>query len=117
MIAINTFNNINNNTATLLENLSLQSFGGGAFGYSINKSAAIKYIDYININGITRAIDYIFLKTDEPYRLNPSIIITEHYCDGNIDTDIQYNYDSLEFIDRKICKSIISKNNTNILGI
>jgi len=106
MIAINTFNNINNNTATLLENLSLQSFGGGAFGYSINKSAAIKYIDYININGITRAIDYIFLKTDEPYRINPSIIITEHYCDGKIDTNIQYDYDSLEFTRNKMIQVI-----------
>ena len=78
-----------------------KSGGGGTFCYSINKNAAKKYIDYIDKNGIKYAMDcfMVYPKNIESYEVNPLLVISEHTFDAPvIDTDIQSQYDCLEFL-------------------
>jgi GR25 family glycosyltransferase involved in LPS biosynthesis/glycosyltransferase involved in cell wall biosynthesis len=95
------FKTITEETPTItLQKLNANRSGGGAFCYSIHKNAAKKYIDYIDKNGIKYAIDYVMLFAEnvESYEVNPLLVISEHTFDAPvIDTDIQSQYDCLEF--------------------
>jgi GR25 family glycosyltransferase involved in LPS biosynthesis len=74
---------------------------GGTFAYSINKEGAKKLIDYIESNGIKHGIDYLMKITPtlNISEIQPLLLISEWYEDRNktIDTDIQTNYESLDF--------------------
>lgn len=80
-------------------NTSLVKSMGGAFGYIINKMAAIKLLEYINLTGMTNAIDTMQQKMADScniYYCYPHIVYTECWGINNqIDTDIQVVYDSL----------------------
>jgi GR25 family glycosyltransferase involved in LPS biosynthesis len=76
---------------------------GGLFGYLLNKSGSEKIINYIKSNGIKNGIDYLLYTKYEDinlhhYEINPRLIFSD-YVDykNNIDSDIQYNYDSFIF--------------------
>jgi hypothetical protein len=79
------------------ENLDMQLFIGGFFGYVINKSGAEKLVSFIKKNGIKHGIDYLPKKYGEEIGLVqkacvPSLIHTD-YVDMNncVDSDIQYD--------------------------
>jgi GR25 family glycosyltransferase involved in LPS biosynthesis len=78
----------------------LQSiFVGGTFAYSINKEGARKMIEYIEINGIQHGIDYVMkIAPVECVECIPHLVFSEWCEDGKqIDTDIQTNYESMEW--------------------
>jgi len=96
---IDDFNNINNDTVFILEDSN--KYSSGLFCYSINKPAAIKYIEHINKNSIRNALD-VFIECNKITTIsiiNPSLVISSFVYDLVGDTNIQYDYDSLEFID------------------
>ena len=74
---------------------------GGTFSYSINKNGANKIINYIERNGIKKAIDTTIKDTDNLhiYELQPHIIHSDWCVPGQppIDTDIQRNFEKLNF--------------------
>lgn len=71
-------------------------FGTGFFGYVISRVGAQKCVDYIEANGITRAIDCIpqMDKTIKRFATTPNLIQTPIYGPGttDTDTDIQNDY-------------------------
>jgi len=84
-----------------VEHLNHELYIGGTFAYSINKIGAQKMIDYIEKNGIKHGIDYVMKIVPDlnRYELQPLIVMSEWNEDASkqIDTDIQTNYDSLDF--------------------
>ena len=88
------------------QHLQIESFNnplyiGGFFGYMLSKSAAQKLLQYIETNGIRHGIDYLI-------KINPNLkikecrphIIFSDWVDSNnsnVDTDIQKDYDALQF--------------------
>jgi len=91
----------NNNQIIYTRNLNRNLFIGGTHLYSINKKTAIKLIEYIDRNGINVAIDdYLFKCVDiNLYESIPHLSISEwqNKNNNNIDTDIQNNYNCLDF--------------------
>ena len=84
-----------------VEPLNKNLYIGGTFAYTINKIGAQKLLTYIAENGIKHGIDYLMkiapgLNLQE---LQPLIVWSDWYEDKGkpIDTDIQTNYDSLDF--------------------
>jgi GR25 family glycosyltransferase involved in LPS biosynthesis len=71
----------------------------GLYGYLITKKGADKMIKYISENKIKRAIDSIYSETFPYIKLvNEYLVFTPSYqLNGNIETDIQLNYDKLLF--------------------
>lgn len=72
----------------------------GAFGYIITKEACRMLIRYLNKNGINRAIDHSGLYTNcvDMFEINKYIVSASAYqIHNNRDTDIQLNYDCLNF--------------------
>lgn len=88
-----------------LSNISI----GGFFGYIINKNGTKKIVDFIEKNGIKHGIDYLVNNYKNEMQLNdyetiprlifsdfvPEDISASKAISGNIDSDIQYNYESL----------------------
>jgi len=79
---------------------------GGTFAYSINKKGAKKLVDYIRANNIQNGIDYLMAKRClelDACELKPQIVFSEWYegVDENVDTDIQKNFESLDFTNVK----------------
>lgn len=78
---------------------SLTMSMGGTGGYLISKQGARRLLDFINKNGMTNGIDTVQQKSADDLNIfysNPHLIYSECYRgDNSIDTDIQYNYDSL----------------------
>lgn len=73
---------------------------GGTIGYMINKKGAEKLLDYINITGMTNGIDTVHQKASNiinAFYAYPHLIYSECYREGEneLDTDIQFNYNSL----------------------
>lgn len=74
---------------------------GGTFAYSVNKIGAKKLVDYIEANGIKHGIDYL-IKIMPDLNLSeaqPQLVFSDWNEAGEkaIDTDIQNNYDSIDF--------------------
>ena len=84
-----------------LEPLNKDLYIGGTFAYTVNKVGAQKLIDYIKQNGIKHGIDYLIKITPELnlYETQPLLVFSEWYENQGkpIDTDIQTNYESLDF--------------------
>jgi len=84
-----------------VEHLNLDLYIGGTFAYSINKIGAQKMIDYIEKNGIKHGIDYVMKIVPDLNRheVQPLIVLSEWNEDASkqIDTDIQTNYERLDF--------------------
>jgi GR25 family glycosyltransferase involved in LPS biosynthesis len=77
-------------------------FLGGTFGYYINKVAAKKIIDHIEVNGIKHGIDYMFKIIPDfikdVYEVQPQIVFsTWNENNKNLDTDIQNNFEAMDF--------------------
>lgn len=75
--------------------LSRHFFTGGLFGYIITKVGAKQLVDYILLNGIKRAIDYVVFDSNIPlYETRPQIIFSDsvqdsdHYVDSDIQRDL-----------------------------
>ena len=86
---------------TVVEPLNKHLYIGGFYSYSINKVGAQKLIDYIAQNGIKHGIDYL-VKIVEGLKVNeiqPFIVFSQWYESKSsaVDTDIQANYESLDF--------------------
>lgn len=83
-----------------VEKLNKNLYIGGTFSYSINKTGASKMIDYINLNGIKHGIDYVIKIADnlDKYEVQPELSYSE-WNENNkvIDSDIQFNYDIMDF--------------------
>ena len=88
-------------TIIKVEPLNKDLYIGGTFAYSINKIGAQKLVDYIEKNGIKHGIDYLMKITPTLMmcELQPLLVNSDWYesRDKPIDTDIQTNYDSLDF--------------------
>jgi len=81
-------------------NISFLNSLGGTGGYIINKKGALRLLDFINNRGMTNGIDTMMQKTADTlnvYYMSPHMIFTDCYRETNnsLDTDIQFNYDSL----------------------
>jgi GR25 family glycosyltransferase involved in LPS biosynthesis len=83
------------------EPLNKNLYIGGTFAYTVNKIGAQKLLAYIEKNGIKHGIDYLMkivddLKIEET---QPLFVASEWYEDkaNPVDTDIQTNYESLDF--------------------
>ena len=74
---------------------------GGLFGYIISKEAANKILNFIEKNGVKHGIDYVVFHYANDMNLSlkeciPNIVLSEFVSNETlIDSDIQYNYDSL----------------------
>jgi len=89
-----------NDVLVKLEPLNKKLYVGGTFAYSINKKGAEKMLKYIEKNGIKRGIDIVMKMCDtlNAFEVQPQLIFSVWNEDGkHIDTDIQNNYDSLDF--------------------
>jgi GR25 family glycosyltransferase involved in LPS biosynthesis len=92
--------NMNDEKIIKVDPFISQLFIGGTFAYSINKKGAKKILDYILENGCKHGIDYVIkiVKDLQLYELNPQLVFSEWNEKGkSIDTDIQFNYDTLDF--------------------
>jgi GR25 family glycosyltransferase involved in LPS biosynthesis len=78
---------------------SLRRSMGGTIGYMITKKGAEKLLEFINRNGMTNGIDTVQQKSADELNIfyaYPHLIYSECFRgNNNLDTDIQYNYDSL----------------------
>jgi GR25 family glycosyltransferase involved in LPS biosynthesis/cephalosporin hydroxylase len=78
---------------------SLQRSMGGTFGYLITKEGARKFLEFINLNGMTNGIDTVQQKSAKDLKIYysyPHIVFSDCALPGiNVDSDIQYNYSSL----------------------
>ena len=95
------YDTIEDNTVLKVEPLNKNIYIGGTYAYSINKEGARKLVEYIHKNGIKHGIDYL-MKIAEGLaikEIQPFLVFSEWYEDKSkpIDTDIQSNYDSLDF--------------------
>jgi GR25 family glycosyltransferase involved in LPS biosynthesis len=92
--------NCNKNDINLtIDRFVVDNFCGGIHCYSINKNGARKLLDYINKNGIKRAIDMLFIIPElECFETCPHISFAEsnQIYGKNIDSDIQNRYDSID---------------------
>lgn len=80
--------------------LNKQLYIGGYFMYSINRNGARKMVEYINKNGIKHGIDYLnkIIPNLENYECQPQLVFSEWNENGKkIDSDIQNNYDKIDF--------------------
>ena len=86
---------------TVVEPLNKNLYIGGTFSYTINKVGAQKLIDYIAQNGIKHGIDYLMKITPalNMYESQPHLVMSDWYesKSSTVDTDIQANYESLDF--------------------
>ena len=89
----------NNNESITLHSLNTALYIGGTHFYSISKKGAKKIIDYIRINGIICGIDYLLICSNlECYESQPHLATAEWNEGGKtIDTDIQSNYECMNF--------------------
>ena len=78
-------------------------FMGGTYGYLITKEGALKFMEFINKTGMTNAIDTMQHKSIsilETYYSYPHIVFADCALPNNtIDSDIQYNFKSLNLND------------------
>jgi len=78
---------------------SLQRSLGGTGGYIITKDGARRLLNFIDKHGMTNGIDTVQQKSADDldvYYASPHLILTECWRGkNNVDTDIQYDYDSL----------------------
>lgn len=78
---------------------SFQRSLGGTGGYIITKNGAKKLLEFIDKHGMTNGIDTVQQKAADDmdiYYTSPHLILAECWRGkDNVDTDIQYDYDSL----------------------
>ena len=93
--------NENEDVNLTIGRLQMDYYIGGIHCYSINKNGARKLLDYINKNGIKRAIDCFFnIPELECFETRPHISFAEWNEEGKaIDSDIQNIYDSIDLSD------------------
>jgi GR25 family glycosyltransferase involved in LPS biosynthesis len=95
------YDTIEDNTIIKVEPLNKDIYIGGTFSYSINKEGATKLLAYIHKNGIKHGIDYLMKIAEglDIKEIQPFLVFSDWYEDTTkpIDTDIQSNYDSLDF--------------------
>ena len=93
--------NENKGVNLTIDRLQMDYYIGGIHCYSINKNGARKLLDYINKNGIKRAIDCFFnIPELECFETRPHISFAEWSEGGKaIDSDIQNIYDSIDLSD------------------
>lgn len=96
---------------------SLQKSMGGMYGYLVTKKGAEKFLNFINQNGMTNGIDTVQQKAIDKmntYYCSPHIVFSECALPGKkIDSDIQYNYDSVSmsnYIDNNKYPDRLKKN-------
>jgi glycosyl transferase family 25 len=79
--------------------LYLPKYIGGFFGYIVTQSGAKKLLDYIQINGIKHGIDYVMkISPLECVECRPPLVFSDWNENGKlIDTDIQQNYDGMNW--------------------
>jgi GR25 family glycosyltransferase involved in LPS biosynthesis len=80
--------------------LNKEMYIGGFFAYSINKNGATAILNYIQNNGIKHGIDYLLkILKFNAFETQPHLVFTDVYDNkqSKTDTDIQNNYDSLDF--------------------
>jgi len=88
-----------------VKSLNRELYIGGFFAYSVNKKGAISILNYIQNNGIKHGIDYLLkILNFNAFETQPHLVFTNVYDgkESKTDTDIQNNFDSLDFsfIDR-----------------
>lgn len=89
-------------TAYNIGPLTREYFTGGLFGYVISKTGAKMMLNYININGIKRAIDYVVFDSNvKLYETSPHIVFTDSVQDSvhYVDSDIQRDFNEIEISD------------------
>jgi GR25 family glycosyltransferase involved in LPS biosynthesis len=78
---------------------SLQKSMGGTFGYLLSKKGATNMLEFIDKYGMTNGIDTVQQKSgviNNLYYCEPMLVHSECYRgDNEVDSDIQFNYDSL----------------------
>ena len=87
-------------TSYSIHPLTRALYGGGAFGYIITKKGAEEILNYIYINGIKIAIDYVMYNSGIPlYETHPHIVFTDavQHSDFYVDSDIQRDYTKIIF--------------------
>ncbi|BCS83483.1 putative fucosyltransferase [Cotonvirus japonicus] len=88
------------NTSYTIHELTKHLYGGGAFGYLLDKTSANHYINYINDNGVRTAIDYLMIKSGiQHYETHPHLILSDSVQHSNhfVDSDIQRDYNRIVF--------------------
>jgi GR25 family glycosyltransferase involved in LPS biosynthesis len=95
---------------------SLTRSMGGTGGYLISKQGAKKLLEFINSNGMTNGIDTVQQKASNimnTFYCCPHLFYSKCFMgDNNLDTDVQYDYDSLTMnIEDRINNDIIHHGN------
>lgn len=93
---------------------SLKRSMGGTIGYVITKQGARKLLDFINVTGMTNGIDTMQQKSADTlnvYYAYPHLVYSPYFDPSNpeakLDTDIQFDYDSLtESIETRLSREI-----------
>jgi GR25 family glycosyltransferase involved in LPS biosynthesis len=95
------YDNLTADSVIKVEPLNKNLYIGGFYSYAINKLGAQKLIDYIDKNGIKHGIDYLIKIVPglNCCEIQPFLAFSAWYeeKDKPIDTDIQTNYESLDF--------------------
>uniref|UniRef100_A0A6C0KYB3 Uncharacterized protein n=1 Tax=viral metagenome TaxID=1070528 RepID=A0A6C0KYB3_9ZZZZ len=106
--------NINSNAVSEIDvnKLDKSLYIGGYFCYSINKKGAKGMIEYIEKNRITHGIDYLNKIVDDIpcYEITPQLVFSDwNENDKIIDTNIQTNFDALDFTDKELLQKLHSE--------
>lgn len=96
-------------------------FIGGTHCYSITKEAASSLIDFIDIYGIKNGIDYFMVKVQQiniVYESVPHIAFAEwnEFIDNKIDSDIQYDFSTININNNKNDDNFVFIKNTDQIG-
>jgi glycosyl transferase, family 25 len=96
-ILIQNYQKYINNNIISLHKLNKHNYYGGLFGYIISKNGAAKILNYINLNGIKRAIDGVVIDANvNVYESQPFLAKSlSVQFQSNSDSDIQKDFSKI----------------------
>jgi len=102
-----------------LHKMDKYNYHGGLYGYIISKNGAAKILNYINLNGIKRAIDGVVIDANiNAYESQPFLVKSPSVqFQSNIDSDIQRNFNKIPIYSTKPKPNINKKKLCIYFGI
>lgn len=83
----------------MMEIIDNEIYGGGAFGYILNKNVAISMMEFVKNNGIKIEVDWMMMRANIIMRsCLPHLVLTRSVQNDSyeVDSDIQKDYDKIQ---------------------